>query len=70
MPIVSQNQRYDNIICKWELNGTPYYNNITTAASDCKLIGYTGLEGTAYFKPGSNEQNIIETYINSSHCNR
>jgi hypothetical protein len=68
MPYVNYGSNVDVIICKWESNGIPYYDDITTASTDCIKIGYFDLEGLGYYT--LNNKNITERYIISSECNK
>ena len=66
---------YDNIICKWEINGVDHYDTKTQANTDCKKIGYsTGLTSTGYIPDyrttPTNDQAMLTKYIDSSVCGR
>ena len=61
---------YDITICKWQLNGSDYNDDRSTAYSDCLKIGYSPWP-TEYIKFfDAKDKEMLQQYIGSSNCGR
>jgi hypothetical protein len=62
------------LICKWIYNGVEYYDNYTTAISDCGLVysGYTliGLDNGYISDSSATKYPLVKSYLNSAACGK